>query len=142
MTGSGGGHSAPSPAVLVVTADLDITVDGFSARLEGTGQHLVLRSDHPQLMWSSLTQASLPDAVGSISGLRAAGRAAQALSDIGLHLDVQGPRGTIVSLGHGEHSLIGRLLTGSDAVRPRSVRSLLPFVDVVAKGILRRRRTS
>lgn len=121
-----------------MTADLVIAVDGSSARLEGTGQHLVLRSDRPELMWSSLTHAVLPHEVGSTGGLRAAGRAAQAISDIGLHLDVQGPHGTIVSLGHGEQSIVGRVVTGSSAVRLRSVRSLLPFVDVVVKRILRR----
>lgn len=138
MTTPGGGSGLPSPAVLSVTADLDITVDGHSAHLEGHRQHLVLRSDVPHLMWSSLTQASLPDEVGNLSGLRSVGRAAQAMADMGVHLDIEGPRGTVISLGHGEHSVIGRLVTGNSAVRPGSVRTLVPFVEVVAKRVLRR----
>lgn len=140
MTGSGDSRGLPSPAVLLVTADIDIDVDGFSARLEGDGRHLVLRSDHPHRVWSSLARASLPDSVGNVSGLRAAGRAARAMADVGIHLDVQGPGGAVVSLGDGESSMIGRLVTGSSAVRPRSVRSLLPFVGAAINEVLRRRR--
>ena len=140
MSGSGDSAGPPSPAVLLVTADVDISVDGFSARLGGDGSRLVLRSDHSHHLWSSLTRASLPDSVGNVSGIRAVGRAARVMSDVGVHLDVQGPRGAVVSLGDGERSVIGRLVTGSSAVRPRSVRSLLPFVGVAISGVLRRRR--
>lgn len=139
MTASGDSRGVPSPGLVSVAADLDIEMDGVFARLEGDGQRLVLRSEQPQLMWSSLIQASIPDSVGSVSGLRAAGRAARAMSDIGIHLDVEGPRGAVVSIGDGEHSMIGRLVTGSSAVRPGSIRSLLPFVGVVTRAALRRR---
>lgn len=140
MTGSGDSRDLPSPAALVVAADLDITVDGLSARLEGEGQQVVLRSAHPHLIWANLASAALPDSVGNVSGIRAVGRAARAMSEAGVHLDVEGPRGAIVSLGHGERSIIGRLGTGSSAVQPRSVRALLPFVGVTARGIVRHRR--
>lgn len=139
MTASGDSRGVPSPGLVSVTADLDIEMDGVSARLEADGQRLVLRSDQPQLLWSSLTQASIPDSVGSVSGLRAAGRAARAMSEVGIHLDVEGPRGPVVSIGDGEHSLVGRLVTGSSAVQPGSIRSLLPFVGVFTRGALRRR---
>lgn len=144
MTGSGDSRNPPSPDALVVAADLDITVDGVSARLEGEGQHVVLRSDHPHLIWSSLARASLPDAVGNVSGIRAVGRAAEAMSKAGVHLDVEGPRGAIAGLGDGERSVIGRLFTGSGAVQPRSVRAVLIFLRVIflrvtAGGALRQR---
>lgn len=128
----------PTPAVLSVTADLDIDVDGHSARLEGDGQRLVLRSDHPELLWSSLLNASFPDEVGNVSGLRSVGRAASEMADAGIHLDVEGPHGTVVSIGDGEDSTFGRLVTGSAAIQPKSVRSLLPFARVVVKKILHR----
>ena len=128
----------PTPAALSVDADLDIDVDGHSARLEGDGQRLVLRSDHPELLWSSLLNASLPDQVGNVSGPRSIGRAASQLADVGVHLDVEGPHGTVVSIGDGENSRIGRLVTGSAAVQPKSVRSLLPFAGVLVKKVLRR----
>lgn len=124
--------------MLSMVADLDIDVDGHSARLEGEGQRLVLRSEHPHLLWSSVIQASVPDAVGHLTGVRSAGRAASAMADVGMHLDVEGPRGTVVSIGDGEHSVIGRLVTGSSAIRPRSVRALLPFVGVILGKVLRR----
>ena len=124
-----------------MVADLDIDVDGYSARLEGEGQRLVLRSDQPHLLWSSLIQASVPDAVGHITGVRSAGRAAAALAEVGMHLDVEGPHGTVVSIGEGENSVIGRIITGSKAIRPRSARSLLPFVRVIVGNLLGRNKT-
>ena len=141
MTHSGDSRERPSPELLSVTADLDIEVDGHSARLRGDGRQVVLRSDHPQLMWESLTRASLPDSVGAVSGPRAIGRVARGMAQAGIHLDVEGPRGVIVSLGDGERSLIGRVVTGSSAVRPRSARSLLPFAGVFARRVSRRHTT-
>lgn len=128
----------PTSAVLSVTADLDIEVDGHTARLEGEGQRLVLRSDHPEVLWSSLLNASLPAEVGKLSALRSVGRAASDMADAGVHLDVEGPHGTVVSIGNGEDSKLGRLVTGSAAIQPKSVRSLLPFAGVVVKKVFRR----
>lgn len=128
----------PTPVVFSVAADLDIDVDGHSARLEGDGRRLVLRSDNPELLWSSLLNASLPDEVGNVSGLRSVGRAASKMADAGIHLDVEGPRGTVVGIGDGEDSRFGRLVTGSAAVQPKSVRSLLPFIGVVVRKVLHR----
>lgn len=141
MTDSGDSRGRPSPELLSVTADLDIEVDGLFAHLAGDGRRLVLHSDRPQTMWSALTQASLPDSVGDVSGPRAIGRVARAMADAGIHLDVEGPRGVVVSLGEGERSVIGRVVAGSTAVRPRSARSLLPFVGVAVRRVARRRTT-
>lgn len=128
----------PTSAVLSVTADLDIEVDGHTARLEGEGQRLVLRSDHLEVLWSSLLNASLPAEVGKLSALRSVGRAASEMADAGVHLDVEGPHGTVVSIGNGEDSKLGRLVTGSAAIQPKSVRSLLPFAGAVVKKVFRR----
>ncbi len=128
----------PTSAVLSVTADLDIEVDGHTARLEGEGQRLVLRSDHLEVLWSSLLNASLPAQVGKLSALRSVGRAASEMADAGVHLDVEGPHGTVVSIGNGEDSKLGRLVTGSAAIQPKSVRSLLPFAGAVVKKVFRR----
>ncbi len=131
-------RGVPTPTVLSVTADLDIEVDGHTARLEGDGQRLVLRSGQPQLLWSSLTNAPLPDEVGNLSGLRSVGRVASEMANAGIHLDVEGPHGTVVSIGDGEDSKLGRLVTGSGSIQPGSVRSLLPFAGVVVKKVFRR----
>lgn len=129
----------PTSAALSVTADLDIDIDGHSARLEGDGQRLVLRSDHPELLWSSVLNAALPDQIGNVSGPRSIGRAASEVAAAGMHIDVEGPHGTVVSIGAGEDSRLGRLITGSAAVQPKSVRSLLPFARVLVNRVLRRR---
>ncbi|MBO1767128.1 hypothetical protein [Allobranchiibius sp. GilTou38] len=134
MTRTEGSRERP----LSVTADLDIEIDGVFSHLAGDGRRMVLHSEHPQAMWSALTQASLPDSVGDVSGPRAIGRLARAMADAELHLDVEGPRGVIVSIGDGERSVIGRVVTGSAAVRPRSARSLLPFLGVAARRVVRR----
>ena len=142
MSGPESNHRGPpSRATLLVSADLDITVDGLSARLEGQGGRVVLSSDDSHRVWSSLAKASLPDSVGNVSGPRSIGRAATAMSDVGVHLDVEGPRGPVVGLGEGERSLLGRLFTGSSAVRPRSARALVPFVvDALCTPFARLRR--
>ncbi|MBO1753886.1 hypothetical protein [Allobranchiibius sp. CTAmp26] len=140
MTDAEGSRERPSSEALSVTADLDVEIDGVFSHLAGDGRRLVLHSEHPQSTWSALTQASLPDSIGDVRGPRAIGRVARAMADAGVHLDVEGPRGVVVSLGDGERSVIGRVVTGSTAVRPRSARSLLPFVGVAARRIARRRK--
>jgi hypothetical protein len=143
------GHTAGTDGpneTLSVLADLDLDVDGRSARLAGNGQHLVLTSEDPAHLWDTLTRASLPSGIGQVSGPRAVGRAASLLSDNGLTLDIVGPRGTVVRLGADAHSWAGRLLTGSEAVQPSSVRAVLPvgvrLGSRLAEGIGRRRRPS
>lgn len=129
VSGAPPGHKAATDGpnlTLSVLADLDLDVDGRSVRLAGNGQHLVLTSEDPAHLWDTLVRASLPSGIGQVSGPRAVGRAASLLSDNGLTLDIVGPRGTVVRLGADAHSWAGRLITGSEAVQPSSVRAVLP----------------
>jgi hypothetical protein len=130
MSGARPGHAAGTDGpirALSVSADLELLVDGRPAKLEGAGQHLVLTSEDPVHLWSTLSDAWLPSRAGEVSGPRAVGRAASALRDVGVTIDVAGPGGTVVRLGAGAHSRTGRLITGSPAVQPYSVRAVLPF---------------
>ena len=45
------------------------------------------------------------------------GRAATALREAGLRVDVRGPDGVLVQLGKGTESTLGRIVTGSSAVQ-------------------------
>ncbi len=130
MSGARPGHAAATDGpirALSVSADLELLVDGRPAKLEGAGQHLVLTCEDPVHLWSTLSHAWLPARADQVSGTRAVGRAASALSDVGVTLDIAGPGGTVVRLGAGAHSRTGRLITGSAAVQPYSVRAVLPF---------------
>lgn len=130
MSGARPGHVAGTEGpirALSVSADLELLVDGRPAKLEGAGQHLVLTCEDPVHLWSTLSHAWLPARADQVSGTRAVGRAASALRDVGVTLDIAGPGGTLVRLGAGAHSRTGRLITGSPAVQPYSVRAVLPF---------------
>ncbi len=103
---------------LRVDADLFIDVDGTPAHLRGAGSHLVLSSPHPERVWAAAVGSALPAGVGVVDGPRAVGRLADALAGAGLSLDVTGPHGSVVRLGAGVSSALGRVSTGSAAVRP------------------------
>ena len=110
--------SAPLVGRLDVQADLTLDVDGVTARLHSQGDRLVLASDHPERVWSSAVSALLPAGLVLLDGPRGIAAVARALAGIGVRLDVEGPRGVVASLGAGVSSTVGRVLTGSDAVRP------------------------
>jgi hypothetical protein len=105
-----------------VFADLRIETDGQRAHLVGDGTALVLHTDSPMRFWSTLNRAALPSGVGRVNGPRALGRAATALAEAGITVDVTGPDGMIVRLGDGAGSALGRLATGSSDVGFGSVR--------------------
>jgi len=109
---------------LSVSADLRLDIDGSKAHLVGDGQSLILHSNDPLRLWSALNQASLPAGVSRADGPRAIGRAADALLDNGLSVDVTGPHGVLVRLGQGADSRAGRLITGSRGVEFGSARAL------------------
>jgi len=109
---------------LSVSADLRLDVDGASAHLAGDGQSLILHSSDPMRLWSSVNRASLPAGISRVDGPRAVGRAADALSDNGLRVDVTGPHGVLVRLGKGADSRAGRIVTGSRGVEFGSARAL------------------
>ncbi len=133
-----------------VDADLQLVVAGRRAHLTGSGTTLLLESDDPAALWSSVTGADLPAGLGRISGPRAVGRLADQLRDVGLQLRVTGPSGELVRLGAGSPSRWGRLTTGSSAVGIGSVRAITPVgltvfrqaaatASAAARRLLRRR---
>lgn len=75
---------------LEVEADLRLAVDGQPLRLAGAGRHLVL---HVQDLRGLTRLGADPASVG-------ARQLASALAGLGLTLDVVGPRGGLVVLGH------------------------------------------
>jgi hypothetical protein len=101
---------------LSVVADLRLETAGQRIQLVGDGQSLVLHTDHPFALFAAINRTARPSAIGPSSGRRGLGRAADALHRAGLRVDVRGPGGVLVSLGHGAGSRWGRLLTGSRAV--------------------------
>ena len=105
-------------STLRVEADLDIQVAGTSAHLGGHGDRLTLTCADPDQLWAAVSVAAAAAPMGSDSGPRAVGRLADELTAAGLGLEVVGPHGTMVRLGQGVHSLLGRAATGSYAVRP------------------------
>jgi hypothetical protein len=112
------------PPALSITADLRLDLDGTKAHLVGDGQSLILHSSDPLRLWSALNQASVPAGIARVDGPRAVGRAADALLDNGLRVDVTGPHGVLVRLGQGADSRAGRLITGSSGVEFGSARAL------------------
>jgi hypothetical protein len=104
-----------------VFADLRIDSDGERAHLVGDGTALVLHTDSPLRLWSTINRAALPSGVGRVNGPRALGRAADLLARAGVSVDVMGPRGSVVRLGDGADSAFGRLTTGSVAVQFGSI---------------------
>lgn len=109
---------------LSVFADLRMEADGQRVHLVGDGRSLILHSSDPLRLWSSLSSSALPAGVGRVSGPRAAGRAADALRDAGLRVDLTGPDGVLVALGSGAGTPAGRVLTGSDSVGFGSLRAV------------------
>jgi hypothetical protein len=147
MTSSETPATTPAPASehaarsLSVSADLRMESDGQRVHLVGDGSSLVVHSSDPLRLWSSMTSSALPSGVGRVSGPRAAGRAANALREAGIRVDIAGPNGVLVALGKGAGTPAGRALTGSSAVGFGSVRAVLstappvPSVVKIAAGL-------
>jgi hypothetical protein len=108
--------SAPAARSLSVFADLRMETAGQRVHLVGDGTSLVVHTSDPLRLWSAVTSSALPSGVGRVNGPRAAGRAADALQQAGLRVDITGPRGVLVALGNGAGTPAGRLLTGSDSL--------------------------
>ena len=124
---------------LSVVADLRLETAGQRIQLVGDGQSLVLHTDNPIALFAAINRTAWPSAVGPSSGRRGIARAADTLHRAGLRVDVRGPGGVLVSLGHGAGSRLGRVLTGSRAVAFGSVREVagslrtgLPLGRIVA----------
>ena len=114
---------------LAVRADLTLESGGLTARLTGDGTHLVLDASDPVALWRAAAGIPWPAGVTVRRGPGALGELAGVLAAQGLHLDVTGPRGRIAELGAGVSSPTGRVLTGSPAVRPGSVRTVAATVS-------------
>ncbi|SDG26317.1 hypothetical protein [Klenkia brasiliensis] len=118
-----------STGPFAVRADLTLQADGVTARLTGDGDRLTLDASDPWALWRSA--AALPWPVGpTVSrGPSVLGEIGSALAARGLHVDVTGPGGRVAELGAGVASPLGRLLTGSAAVRPGSPRTVATTVS-------------
>ncbi|MEI4281017.1 hypothetical protein [Klenkia terrae] len=114
---------------LAVRADLTLESGGLTARLTGDGTRLVLDASDPVALWRAAAGIPCPAGVTVRRGPGALGELAGVLAAQGLHLDVTGPRGRIAELGAGVSSPTGRVLTGSPAVRPGSVRTVAATVS-------------
>ncbi len=118
---------------LTVEADLALVIDGHRATLTGSGGRLRLEADAPAALWAAMNSASLPAGLGRLSGPRAIGNVADQLAGQGLEFSVVGPSGELVRLGRNSSSRIGRLATGSSAVRFGSVRAVVPVLGALAR---------
>lgn len=113
---------------LGVTADLTVTLGEDSAHLTGSGSELVLTAANPLAFWSAISTAELPAGVGSVSGPRALGRAADLMSDIGITFRLVGPRGELVRLGAEGNSKLLRAVTGSNSIELGQLHALSPLL--------------
>jgi len=127
--------SARAARSLSVLADLRMESDGQRVHVVGDGTSLVVHSSDPLRLWSALTSSALPSGVGRVNGPRAAGRAADALRDAGLRVDLTGPNGVLVALGNGAGTAAGRALTGSNSVGFGSLRAVLSTVPAVTPTV-------
>jgi len=137
MTSSETPATTPAPALapaarsLSVFADLRMESDGQRVHVVGDGSGLIVHSSDPLRLWSAMTSSALPSGVGRVNGPRAAGRAANALRDAGLRVDLTGPDGVLVALGSNAGTPAGRVLTGSNSVGFGSLRAVLSTVPAV-----------
>lgn len=110
---------------LHVESNLSFSVTGpagpVTGRLEGSGSTMTVRTSDPV--------ATLDAALGGQPYTSSAVEALAArLSASGITVDVVGPRGTVVTLGAGVISSIGRVLAGSRRVRLGSIRATAPLI--------------
>jgi hypothetical protein len=125
MTSSATGSATTTAGQpLSVVADLRLETAGQRVQLVGDGQSLIMHTDHPLALFTALRGTAWPTAASHRSGRAGVARAADTLHRAGLRVDVRGPGGVLVSLGHGVGSRLGRVLTGSRAVAFGSVREV------------------
>jgi hypothetical protein len=140
MTSSATGSATTTAGQpLSVVADLRLETEGQRVQLVGDGQSLIVHTDHPLALLTAVRRTAWPSAISPRSGRAGVARAADTLHRAGLRVDVRGPGGVLVSLGHGAGSRLGRVLTGSRAVAFGSVREVagslrtgLPLGRIVA----------
>jgi hypothetical protein len=60
---------------------------------------------------------------------------ADQLSEVGLRVEVIGPKGTVATIGSGASSVVGRVVTGSRAIQPGDTRAVAALrVGQVKRG--------
>lgn len=122
---------------LAVEADLSIdfrthTDELATGRLTGSGQHLRLDLDRPELLVGELGPALVGVGRSRVGGLT--DQLAQARVNVELH----GPRGRLAEFDPGAHSRVAALLTGSPHIKispaawPVALRSVRPSVRSIA----------
>ena len=118
-----------------VTADLHVEVDGHTAHLIGDGSRLLVMTAEPAELYARLPRIAPIDA-----GRRTVVRNAAALLDHAeLALDITDGRRVLVTLGHGQHSRLGRVLIGSSLVTPGRPTVVAAVAWAVLRIRLRRR---
>ena len=100
-----------------IHSDLDLQAGSRHARLLANGSHLQLITDDPAGLWAESSRAVRSATNESASVRTVITQTAAALNDAGLSVEVTGSRGTVIELGHGRGSSIGRIATGSPHVR-------------------------
>lgn len=120
---------------LSVFADLRLETDGHRVHLMGDGQAFVVHTSDPRRLLRDVRTMSLPDSISGLTGRTALGRAATELRSAGLRVDVRGPDGVLVRLGHGAESKFGRVVTGSSAVQFGTARDLSAAARLPARRI-------
>ena len=135
MSVSTGHRGSP---VLSIEADLELLIDGNSARLTGSGRSLVLEADRPAALWSSVSSAPLPAGIGRINGPKLVGGVAAKLVDLGITVSVNGPDGELVRIGAEARSRVGKWVTGSAAVQLGGARAVAPTALAVVRQTVAR----
>jgi len=123
---------------LALQADLVLTVGDVRARIIGDGDRLTLVTADPAGLWDEAAHAELPPGASSLS--RLLGQVAGALDSAGLTLDVAGDDGTVLALGRGCRSVLGRVLTGDRHLRLGSAKAVYPLVARMARTRVAARR--
>ena len=109
---------------LHVESDLTFAVDGPFGPSTGT-----VRASGSRVTVSTSDPASLLDAVlgADTGGAPTPAAVGDLLADIGLTVEVVGPRGPVVTVGAGVESTIGAWASGTKHVRPGSLRATGPL---------------
>ena len=110
---------------LHLVSDLTFTLEGpdgsSEGRIDALGSHITVSSTDPV--------AAMNAAFGSSLGGSAAPAAlADFLAEVGLTVDVVGPRGSVLTAGAGVHSAVGSLIGGTSHLRLGRPRAVLPLV--------------
>ena len=107
----------PDGARLEVTADLSVEVDGAPVRVTGRGGDLHVVADDVRGFVLGL-RAAATARNGTRPGRADVGDLAGALADAGLTARLASPSRSVVTLGSGVDSVLGRLLLGTRQARP------------------------